>query len=77
MKGLAIALLGVAIWGVSLLWPEVNGVLTVPVMTGIVAGLGAALVLAALVSRLNRRPQVDMMMRTTIPVPVTRHAASR
>jgi hypothetical protein len=77
MKGLIIALLGVAIWGLSLLWPEVNGVLTMQGMIGLVAGLAAALALAALISRLNRRPQVDMMMRTTIPVPVTRHAASR
>jgi hypothetical protein len=34
--------LGMAIWGLSLGWPEVNGVLTPRVTFGLMAGFGAA-----------------------------------
>jgi hypothetical protein len=56
MKGLKIVGLGVAIWGLSLLWPEVNLVLTPPVMIGVVLGLGAAALLVyVLDQRLDQR----------------------
>jgi hypothetical protein len=46
MKGLKLVGLGVAIWGLSLLWPDVNVVLTPSVMIGVVLGLGVAALLA-------------------------------
>lgn len=46
MKGLKLVGLGVAIWGLSLLWPEVNLVLTPPVMIGVGLGLGVVVVVA-------------------------------
>jgi hypothetical protein len=46
MKGLKIVGLGVVIWGLSLLWPDVNLVLTPLAMIGIVLGLGVATLLA-------------------------------
>jgi len=42
MKGLMIVGLGIAIWGLSLLWPEVNKALTPMAMLGL--GLGISLV---------------------------------
>ena len=42
MKMLRLASLGVAIWGLSLAWPEVNLMLTPSLMIGLVLGLGAA-----------------------------------
>ena len=56
MKGLKLVGLGIAIWGLSLLWPEVNLVLTLPVMIGVVLGLGVASLLAyVLGQRLDQR----------------------
>ena len=52
MKGLKFVGLGVAIWGLSLLWPEVNLMLTLPMMTGVVLGLGAAALLVYVLSQL-------------------------
>ena len=59
MKGLKIVGLGIAIWGLSLLWPEINLVLTPPVMIGVVLGLGAAALLACLLGRLDQRHDCD------------------
>jgi hypothetical protein len=42
MKMLRLASLGIAIWGLSLAWPEVNLMLTPSLMIGLVLGLGAA-----------------------------------
>jgi hypothetical protein len=52
MKGLKFVGLGVAIWGLSLLWPEVNLMLTPPVMIKGVLGLGAAVLLVYVLSQL-------------------------
>lgn len=41
MKVIRIVGLGIAIWGVSLVWPQVNQALTPPVMIGLTLGLGA------------------------------------
>lgn len=60
MKGLKIVGLGVVIWGLSLLWPEVNLVLTPPVMIGAVLGLGGAALLArVLVQHFDQRHDRD------------------
>jgi hypothetical protein len=56
MKGLKLVGLSVAIWGLSLLWPEVNLVLAPPAMIGVVLGLGGAvLVTYALDQHLDQR----------------------
>lgn len=52
MKGLKLVGLGIAIWGLSLLWPEINLVLT-PLMIGLVLGLGAITLAYVLVQRLD------------------------
>jgi hypothetical protein len=41
MKALKLVGLGILIWGLGLLWPEVNQVLTPWVTIGITLGLGA------------------------------------
>ena len=51
-KGLKFVGLGVAIWGLSLLWPEVNLILTPPMMMGVVLGLGTAALLVYVLSQL-------------------------
>jgi len=56
MKGLKLVGMGVVIWGLSLLWPEVNLALTPPIMIGMVLGLGVAALLArVLVQHLDQR----------------------
>ncbi len=51
MRVLKLVSLGIAVWGLSLAWPEVNQVLTPSVMIGLALGLGAA----ALVYGLSQR----------------------
>jgi hypothetical protein len=47
MKGLKIVGLGIAIWGLGLLWPdEVNQVLTLSVMIKLMLGLGVMVLVA-------------------------------
>ena len=41
MKSLKILSVGLAIWGIMLLWPEVNLLLTPPVMIALAIGLSA------------------------------------
>jgi len=56
VKGLKLTGLGVGIWGLSLLWPDVNLVLAPSVMIGMVLGLGvAALLVYVLLHRLDQR----------------------
>ena len=40
IKGLKIAGLGIVIWSLSLVWPEVNSVQPWPVLAGLASGLG-------------------------------------
>jgi hypothetical protein len=54
MKALRLVGLGIVIWGLSLLWPEVNQVLTPWVMIGMALGLGAAMLAYILIQRLGR-----------------------
>jgi len=49
-----IALLGAAVWGTSLLWPDVNQVLSAPAMIAGVAALTALLSLSVVAERLSR-----------------------
>jgi len=53
MKALKIIGLGIAIWGLSLVWPEVNLLLTSPVMIGL--GLGLTVLIYNLVYQFGRR----------------------
>jgi hypothetical protein len=45
MKGLRMVSLGMAIWGLSMVWPEVNRVLTPPLMSGLGLGLGVVILI--------------------------------
>jgi hypothetical protein len=40
IKGMRIAALGIALWGLSLFWPEINRFLTEAVIIKVVLGLG-------------------------------------
>jgi hypothetical protein len=53
MKVLRLAGLGVVIWGLSLLWPGVNQLLTPPLMIGLILGLGASALAYGLIQRLD------------------------
>jgi hypothetical protein len=58
MKLLKIVGLGIAIWGSSLLWPEVNLVLTPAVMVGLIIGFIAMIpVVGVLRRRLDQHHQ--------------------
>ncbi len=58
MKSALILLLGVVIWSGSLIWPEVNLLLTPSVALALIAGLIALLSLSVVLGRLwqGRRP---------------------
>lgn len=45
MKGLKVIGLGIAIWGLSLLWPEINLLLSSRVMTGLGLALGTTMLI--------------------------------
>lgn len=45
MTGIKVIGLGIVIWGLSLLWPEINLLLSVRVMIGLGLGLGAAMLI--------------------------------
>jgi len=45
MKGIKVFSLGIAIWGLSLLWPEINLLLSPEVMIGLGFGLGIAMLI--------------------------------
>ena len=74
MKMLRLAGLGVAIWALSLVWTEVNLILTPSVMVGLILGLAAV----AVVYRLSQRrcpEDTDHTTRhthPTRPIPVMR-----
>jgi len=77
-KGLKFVGLGVAIWGLSLLWPEVNLILTPPMMMGVVLGLGTAALLVYVLSQLldQRHDRTSdgagqVHLSTTIPTVLT------
>ena len=53
MKVLRLVGLGSLIWGLSWLWPEINQLLTAPVMIGLTVGLGAITLAYVVISRLD------------------------
>jgi len=53
MKLLKLAGLGITTWSLSLIWPQVNQVLTPPVMIGIALGLGVLAIGYLLMQRLD------------------------
>jgi hypothetical protein len=55
MKALRLVGLGILIWGLSLLWPEVNQVLTPWLTIGITFGLGALTLAYIFIQRLGHR----------------------
>jgi hypothetical protein len=55
MKALKLVGLGILIWGLGLLWPEVNQVLTPWVTIGITLGLGALALAYIFIQRLGRQ----------------------
>jgi hypothetical protein len=74
MKMLRLAGLGIAIWALSLVWTEVNLILTPSMMAGLVLGLGAV---AAIYGLSQRRCPDDTDHTTrhthpTRPIPVLR-----
>ena len=78
MKLLRFAGLGIVIWGLSLVWPQVNQILTPTVMMGTILGLGAATLAYLLIQRVNHhdhrgRPAgQDESSRPIIPMTVVR-----
>lgn len=76
MKVLRLAGLGIVIWGLSLLWPEVNQVLTPSLAIGMTLGLGLAALAYVFLQRLDHRHKGDGAgqdhLSHPIPVVVTR-----
>lgn len=62
-KLLKIIVLGMAIWGLSLMWPEINGVLTPQATLGLIAGLGAAGLAHILSQQSKHRPSQHQVRR--------------
>lgn len=58
-----IIVLGMALWGLSLVWPEINGVLTPRVTLGLMAGLGAAGLAYILSQHPNHHPRQHQARR--------------
>ena len=66
--------LGIVIWGLSLLWPQVNQALTPPVMMGVILGLGAATLAYVLIQRINHDDHHSSTAgqdQSTRPIPMT------
>ena len=73
MKGLKIIGLGIAIWGLSLLWPDINLLLSPRVMAGLGLGLGSVTLIHELLHHyLKRRHHLDKGSRndhSSRPIP--------
>jgi hypothetical protein len=72
MKMLRLAGLGIAIWGLSLVWTEVNLILTPSMMVGLILGLAAVAVVYRLSQRRCREDTDHTTRHThpTHPIPV-------
>jgi hypothetical protein len=72
MKMLRLAGLGIAIWASSLVWTEVNLILTPSIMVGLVLGLGAVAAIYRLGQRRCREDTDHTTRHThpTRPIPV-------
>jgi len=71
MRVLKFVGLGIVIWSTSLLWPQVNHLLTSSVMIGSVFGMGAVTLAYVLVRRFNHDYQDNSAGHdhTTRPIP--------
>ena len=78
MKALKIISLGIAIWGLSLIWPEINQSLTGPVTINLIIGLGIVILAYVIAQHLDwyhnhHNPGQDNRSRpnhSSRPVPV-------
>jgi hypothetical protein len=72
MKALKIGSLGIAIWVLTLLWPEINSMLMPPVMIGLALTLGAASLTYILTQHLDLRHNDNNagQDRPSQPIPV-------
>lgn len=59
MKALRTIGLGIVIWGLSLVWPEINLMLTPPAMIGLLLALGGTALGYLLSQRLDHNPNGD------------------
>jgi hypothetical protein len=76
MKLMKLLGLGLLIWGLTLLWPEVNQFLSAWLVTGMTLGLGAVLLTYLLVQRVEHHHHNDDTGQNhpTHPMPaVARH----
>jgi threonine/homoserine/homoserine lactone efflux protein len=73
MRVLRFVGLGIVIWGLSLLWPQANQLLTPPIVSGIVLGLGAVAFAYVAIQRLDHGQGDDgtSQDRPSRPMPVT------
>jgi type IV secretory pathway VirB2 component (pilin) len=73
MKVLSFVVIGIVIWGLSWIWPQVNGLLTPPITIGIVSGLGAAAFAYTLIQRFNNDHcnAGSSQDHTSRPMPIT------
>jgi hypothetical protein len=73
MRLLRFAGLGVALWGLSWLWPQLNQVLAPSVMTGMILVLAAATLAYLLIQRLDYHGQDQSTLEDhhTHPTPIT------
>lgn len=67
MKWLKVTGLGIAIWGLSLLWPEVNRVLTPSLTIGLIVGLGIGM-LVYILSQQNDHGAGQNHLTDPVPV---------
>lgn len=71
MKWLKVTGLGIAIWGLSLLWPEVNRVLTPSLTIGLALGLGVGMLIYIL-SQQNHHGAGQNHLTDPVPVVLMR-----
>jgi F0F1-type ATP synthase assembly protein I len=70
MRVLKWVILGIAIWGLGLLWPEVNQIRGWPVIVGLVLGLGATILVHILDKATTTGHKGDDTRQPSRPVPV-------
>jgi hypothetical protein len=82
MKGIRITALGAGIWLSSLIWPEINNLLTSKLIVILGAGLGASVLLYLWQQHLesdhgnngaSQNPRPPLSRDQTGPLPVLRH----
>jgi hypothetical protein len=73
MRVLRFVGLGIIVWGLGLLWPQVNQLFTPPIASGIVLGLGAVAFAYVAIRRLDygQSDNGTSQDHPSRPVPVT------